>query len=159
MGISGPPPKEDPIRPNKATFDKTEIWADGVVRGPELPTDVFWHPITRQWYHKWRVSAQSTVMEQSDWDMLIDTALLHHHYWADKMSAAQRVALAGEIRQRTATIGSTFEARLKLRMVIRDDAPGVDEDDLTAIAQDGIDYFEKLNRKAAELAQEAKEKD
>lgn len=159
MGMSGPPPKEDPIRANKATFDKTEVWADGVVRGPELPTDVFWHPVTRQWYHKWRISAQAQVMEPSDWDMLIDTAMLHHRYWNEKMSVAQMATLAGEIRQRTATIGSTFEARLKLRMVIRDDAPGTDEDSLTATAQEGIDYFQKLLTKSAELAQEAKEKD
>jgi len=159
MGITGPAPKEDALRRNKATFDKVIVVADGVIRGPELPEDVEWHPRTIEWYAMWRASAQATIMEDSDWEMLLETAFLHTRFWFGKMSAAQHVALAGELRRRVAALGSTFEDRLKLRMVIQGDSPSTEDETIEAAAADGVNYLEKVLARTAELAQEAKLKE
>lgn len=156
MGINGPKPKDDPVRRNKPTFDQTNLSYDGIRRGPDLPEDVEWHPRTEIWWEMWRMSAQAQVMDDSDWEHMMETAFLHTRFWEGRMSAAQHVALAGELRQRQAALGNTFEARLKLRMVIDGDQTNI-EDEIDAAAREGIDYFEKLTARAAELREAPKD--
>lgn len=156
MGINGPKPKEDALRTNKPTFERTEIAFDGVKRGPDLPDDMEWHPRTEVWWEMWRYSAQAQVMDETDWEHLLETALLHTRFWYGEMSPAQHVALAGELRMRTAALGATFEARLKLRMVIVGEQTDI-EDEIDAAARAGIDYFEKLTKRAAEISETPKE--
>jgi plasmid maintenance system antidote protein VapI len=55
----------------------------------------------------------------SDWDFLLDTALLHSEMWNGETK------LAAEIRLRVSAFGSTPEARLRLRLKIDDEAAEV----------------------------------
>jgi len=53
---------------------------------------------------------------ESDWDFLLDTALLHTQMWNGDTK------LAAEIRLRVSAFGSTPEARLRLKLKIDNDA-------------------------------------
>lgn len=86
-----------------------KLAADGEVRGPELPEGA-WHPRTVQWWETWRRSAQAQVMTPTDWDALMETALLHTELWNGDTK------VAGEVRLRVAKFGATIEDRLRLRM-------------------------------------------
>jgi hypothetical protein len=91
------------------------------LRGPELPEGVLdgesWHPRTVQWWETWRWSAQAQTFTDTDWDFLLDTALMHHTMWSK-----QRWEFAAELRLRAAKFGATPEDRLRLRMEI--ETPG-----------------------------------
>jgi hypothetical protein len=97
----------------------TDIEPDEELRGPELPDDVFgddedWHPRTRAWWKTWRRSAQAKTFTETDWDFLVDTALMHHVMWTKG-----RWEFAGELRLRAAKFGATPEDRMRLKLNIR----------------------------------------
>lgn len=94
------------------------ITPDDEIRGPELPVDVLpdheeWHPRTRDWWRTWRRSPQAQSFTATDWDFLIDTALMHHTMWLKG-----RWEFASELRLRAAKFGATPEDRLRLRMQV-----------------------------------------
>jgi len=91
---------------------------DDELRGPLLPEGVLpddedWHPRTRQWWDTWRASAQAQVFIDTDWDFLLDTALLHHVMWTKG-----RWEFASEVRLRAAKYGATPEDRMRLKLQI-----------------------------------------
>jgi hypothetical protein len=91
---------------------------DDEVRGPDLPIDVLpdheqWHPRTREWWRTWRRSPQAQAFTATDWDFLIDTALMHHTMWSKG-----RWEFASELRLRAAKFGATPEDRMRLRMQV-----------------------------------------
>jgi len=90
---------------------------DGKLRGPTLPKDVGfeWNPRTKAWWLNWRKSAQSQTMTDSDWDFLLDTALMHHAMWEKG-----QWTLAAEVRLRVAKFGATPEDRMRLKFQIDD---------------------------------------
>lgn len=95
---------------------------DGEVRGPDLPEGVLpddedWHVRTRQWWETWRRSPQAQTFIETDWDFLLDTALLHHVMWTKG-----RWEFASEVRLRAAKYGATPEDRMRLKLKV--DAPG-----------------------------------
>lgn len=114
MAGRGAAPKQTPLsRPNdearkRAAF--TQIEADGQVRGPDLPGSVDWHPQTVAWWATWRLSAQAQAFTDTDWDFLLDTALLHTLLWDGSPGAAT------ELRLRVAKFGATAEDRQRLRV-------------------------------------------
>lgn len=91
------------------------------MRGPALPKGgVFdkeaggfipWHPQTVSWWNNWRRSPQSSTFTATDWDYLLDTALMHHKMWANG-----RWDFASEVRLRVAKFGATPEDRLRLKI-------------------------------------------
>lgn len=89
----------------------TKLTSDGQVRGPELP-EYDWHPRTLAWWDTWRRSPQAQVMTPTDWDALMETALLHTELWNGDTKAA------AEVRLRTAKFGATPEDRLRLKMQV-----------------------------------------
>jgi hypothetical protein len=96
----------------------TELADDGVVRGPELPEGVLpdeesWHPRTVMWWETWRKSPQAQTFTSTDWDFLVDTALMHHVMWTKG-----RWEFASELRLRAGKFGATPEDRLRLRMEV-----------------------------------------
>jgi hypothetical protein len=96
----------------------TIVASDDELRGPDLPIDVLpdreqWHPRTRDWWRTWRRSAQAQTFTATDWDFLIDTALMHHTMWS-----RGRWEFAGELRLRAAKFGATPEDRQRLRMQV-----------------------------------------
>lgn len=121
MAGRGPAPKATPLaRPNdeRRKMQRFEqIRADGQLRGPDLPEDVSWHPMTVKWWQTWRLSAQALTFTPTDWDFLLDTALLHTSFWDGTASAGS------ELRIRVAKFGATVEDRLRLRIEAAGDHP------------------------------------
>lgn len=120
MAGRGAPPKdpEKRVRRNADTVPTSELTADDELRGPELPGDVLgddeqWHPQTLRWWNTWRTSPQAQTFLQTDWDFLLDTALMHHTMWAKG-----RWEFAAELRLRAAKFGATPEDRARLRMKV-----------------------------------------
>lgn len=119
MAGRGPAPK-DPAkrrRRNTPTVPTTVVTPDDVLRGPELPDGQEWPERTRAWWHTWRCSAQAQTMTDTDWDFLLDTALLHAAMWLGNG------AVAAELRLRVAKFGATPEDRARLRIQVSDDVP------------------------------------
>jgi hypothetical protein len=85
---------------------------DDEIRGPELPGGIDWPVVTLAWWETWRRSAQAAAFTATDWDFMVDTALLHARFWAGDEK------VAGELRLRVAKFGATPEDRLRLRMQI-----------------------------------------
>lgn len=114
MAGHGPAPKDPATRRRRnVTPPPTLVAADAVVRGPDLPEDGYdWPEQTRRWWDTWRLSPQAQTLTDTDWDFLLDTALLHAELWAGN------AAVASELRLRVAKFGATPEDRLRLRMQV-----------------------------------------
>lgn len=72
-----------------------------------------WHDVTVQWWTHWRESPQAALFTPTDWDYLLDTALMHHKMWANG-----RWDFASEVRLRVAKFGATPEDRLRLKLEV-----------------------------------------
>ncbi|BDH04893.1 hypothetical protein [Streptomyces seoulensis] len=122
MGGMGPAPKPEgrKARRNKDTVPQTVLrWERA--EAPELPdfriekgdqlVEFYWPQRTREWWQKWIDSPQAEHFGSSDWEYLLDTAVIHARYWLGNLS------LAGELRLRVAEFGATPSSRARLRMV------------------------------------------
>jgi hypothetical protein len=119
MAGRGLPPQATKRRRNASPVEKRTLEVDDEVRGPELPADVLpqgedWHPRTVAWWDTWRRSAQAQEFTDTDWDFLLDTALMHHTMWAKA-----RWEFAAELRLRAAKFGATPEDRMRLRLTVQ----------------------------------------
>lgn len=119
MAGNGPPPK-DPTKRRRRNADpvgRTVLEADGRVRGPKLPDEApdgeDWHPQTKKWWEHWRRSPMAQQFLATDWDFLLDTAMMHHAMWIEG-----KTDMASEIRLRTAKFGATLEDRARLRLTV-----------------------------------------
>lgn len=118
LGQGAPPkPAGQRRRRNADPFPQRRVEVDGEVRGPELPDEVEWHPRTVAWWGTWRRSPQAQQFTDTDWDFLLDTALMHHTMWSK-----EKWEFAAELRLRAAKLGATVEDRLRLRLTI--ETPG-----------------------------------
>lgn len=115
-------PTKDPSKlrkPSKAAAQpKTKVSTDGRMRGPALPKGVTpdgepWHTRTVAWWVTWRKSPQALIFIDTDWDFLLDTALMHHMMWSKG-----RWDFAAELRLRVSKFGATIEDRNRLRLDI-----------------------------------------
>lgn len=118
MAGRGPAPKdpEKRVRRNAPSAPTSVVEADDELRGPPLPDDALsepWHPRTLAWWDTWRRSAQAQTFVATDWDFLLDTALMHHTMWQKG-----RWEFASELRLRAAKFGATPEDRARLRMQV-----------------------------------------
>lgn len=119
MAGRGPAPKETRSRARdqrRREVETKQIDADGTLHGPDLPADVLnepWHSRTLAWWQTWRESAQAQTFTGTDWDFLIDTALMHHTMWSKG-----RWEFAAELRLRAAKFGATPEDRARLKIEI-----------------------------------------
>ena len=114
MAGRGPAPKpvlQRESRTQARSESATKLTADGELRGPELP-EGDWHPRTLRWWDTWRWSAQAQILTPTDWDVLMETALLHTELW----NGDSRVA--AEVRLRVAKFGATIEDRARLKMQV-----------------------------------------
>ncbi len=127
MAGRGPAPKPTRTRPNdqaRRDAETTTRVDDGVVRGPELPSRMppfvvgkgedasviaDWPAQTLAWWDTWRRSPQAQGWGQTDWDFLLDTAVIHGRFWWGDLSQAN------ELRLRVAKFGATPEDRQRLR--------------------------------------------
>lgn len=123
MAGRGPAPK-DPATRRRRNADPVPTQAltsDDELRGPDLPSDALpegetWHSRTLAWWNTWRRSPQAQTFTATDWDFLIDTALMHHTMWL-----RGRWEFASELRLRAGKFGATPEDRMRLRLQV--DAP------------------------------------
>lgn len=130
MAGRGPAPKENHQR-ERDTSRRVSPQMVGVeddeVRGPELPGGIEWPVVTLAWWGTWRRSPQAAKFTDTDWDFLVDTALLHARFWKGDEK------VAGELRLRVAKFGATPEDRARLRMQVgepqRERSPSVPVDD------------------------------
>lgn len=129
MGGSGPPPKSQKVRRHKDVVPQTILrWERA--EAPELPEfrierdgelqEFVWPERTREWWRMWIESPQAEHFGSSDWQFLLDTALIHARLWKGDVSAA------AELRLRVAAFGATPADRARLRMVFAD-ADGADQ--------------------------------
>ncbi len=121
MAGMGPAPKDpsrrarrnkDPQPQTILRFEKAEA--------PELPSfavekdgDLIewkWPSRTVEWWETWKSSPQAEHFSSTDWQFLLDTALIHARFWMGDLSAA------AELRLRVAKHGATMEDRARLRM-------------------------------------------
>jgi hypothetical protein len=98
----------------------TKVAADGAVRGPDLPSGS-WPDQTVSWWQTWRTSPMAQTFGPTDWDFLLDTALLHAEMWSGNLS------VAGELRIRMAKFGATPEDRLRLKIIVDTEVDQVKE--------------------------------
>lgn len=118
MAGRGPAPKNPAARRrrNPQPIQTQVVEEDGEVRGPELPEEFEWPDATKRWWDTWRASPQASTFTTTDWDFLLDTALLHAAYWSGESS------VAAELRLRVAKFGATPEDRARLRLQVGDAA-------------------------------------
>lgn len=154
MAGHGPAPKEPGRRRRRnAEPAADKLQADGRLRGPQLPKGVLpegedWHPRTKAWWTTWRKSAQAKSFTGTDWDFLLDTALMHHTMWHNR-----RWEFAGELRLRAAKFGATPEDRLRLRMQIEAPAPRGAKAAESARASDGQASVTDITSRRARLTE------
>jgi hypothetical protein len=130
MAGNGPAPKPNDrrARRNKDAVPQTVLrWEQA--EAPELPdfrvekdgglVEFVWPERTREWWQTWIDSPQAEHLGTTDWEYLLDTALIHARLWGGDVSAA------GELRLRVAAFGATPADRARLRMVFAD-ADGAD---------------------------------
>lgn len=138
MAGHGPAPKPAGRRA-RTNAEPTPLRALKLVRepAPELPDlgphpktgePQAWHERTVAWWLMWSESELAKDFTASDWSFLLDTALMHHNYWANG-----HWTLAAELRLRVAKFGATPEDRARLRITFAD----ADEKDERRTARQG----------------------
>lgn len=121
MAGRGPAPKD----PSRRARRNAESAPQTMLRfqqaePPELPTlqvmkdgelvEHKWPQRTLDWWEMWKASPQAEHFSSTDWDFLLDTAVVHARLWSGELSAA------AELRLRVAKFGATPEDRARLRM-------------------------------------------
>jgi hypothetical protein len=71
---------------------------------PELPGSVDWPQDTQGWFDVWQQSPRTDGWDAAQWQYMFDTALVHSMVWGEA-----NYAMLGELRQRLAYLGLTFE--------------------------------------------------
>ena len=97
----------DPAQqPELPEFD-VQIEVDG-----EMTSQRFvWPESTRRWWSTWGAEPMAQDFTATDWDFLLDTALIHAKVWG-----AGDLKLLNELRLRVAKMGATGEDRARLRI-------------------------------------------
>lgn len=114
MAGRGPAPKDPSQRRRRNTPPAPAVMVtiDDELRGMDLPEGVEWPAATLHWWQTWRESAQAQAFTPTDWDFLLDTALLHAEMWSGNGG------VAAELRLRVAKFGATPEDRARLRLSV-----------------------------------------
>jgi hypothetical protein len=116
MAYSQQVPKENPARNNKHVVITLPRRTDDKLIGPDLPKGKAWHEETKKWWDTWRKHPIAPMLEETDWNTLKRTAILHSDFWFGLLPPTQQVSYAAEIRRVETMYGATVEDRLKLRM-------------------------------------------
>ena len=107
---------KDPAQRRRRNSTRTKP-VKPALRGDDLPAGVAWHAQTRIWWDNWRRSAQAETFTATDWDFLLDTALLHTQFWDGDTS------ISAELRLRVTKVGVTAEDRKRLSIKVEDPHP------------------------------------
>lgn len=98
---------------------------------PRLPNRRRYHELVVQWWEMVRHMPHCRTWAPTDWQYAVETALLKHFFWTDALSTDGdvKITAAQEIRRREDNMGTTEEARRKLRIRYVEVDPDEDEDD------------------------------
>lgn len=98
-------------------------WTEVVDRpqpGRKLPTfsGVRWRAPVRDWWETVSTLPHTALWNEGDWQFAVDTALLKQQWWDQFTSktTTPHTTLVAEIRRREDQLGTTVEARRKLRI-------------------------------------------
>jgi len=136
--MTGPVPKNpaDRIRTSKDKLTPgMEIAYDGVKRGAALPMleNGDWCDRTIAWWETWRMSPQAQLMGETDWDAMLEAALIHNQIWSNQglLKPAELATLVKQLHAILQNYGLTYGDRLKLRIKLADDIPDKTSDGIT----------------------------
>lgn len=109
MAGHGPPPK-DPARKARHDSNATTVLRHEVAEAPDLPPDLRKIGAVRNWWATWKASPQAETFGSTDWEFLLETAVIKAAFHEGDMKQAP------ELRLRVAKFGATPEDRARLRM-------------------------------------------
>jgi hypothetical protein len=90
-----------------------------------------WPAATRRWWANWAAEPMAERFRPTDWDFLLDTALIHARVWG-----AGDLSMMNELRLRVGKMGATAEDRARLRVTY---ASPEQDDDEPAPSSSGAD--------------------
>lgn len=111
--MPGPIGKSPDRRARRGTTQDQTILRFEPSEQPPLPQAVPWPEETMRWWKMWGESPQSELFSATDWDFLLDTALLHAQLWGDG-----NTGVLSELRIRLAKVGATLADRATLRITL-----------------------------------------
>lgn len=121
MALTGPAAK-----PSKLGHSPTADWTDvtdvpyddkGAHALPKSPGGRRkWHQQVVDWWEEVRQMPHCALWTPTDWRFALDTAHMREHYWRELDEGEMKSTLATEIRRREDQMGTTAEARRKLRI-------------------------------------------
>ncbi len=111
---------------------------------PRLPGRRRWNELVLQWWEQVRAMPHCALWTPTDWLFCIETAFMKQQFWVDYADGKLQSTTATEIRRREDQMGTTAEARRKLRIRYvpaasdGDDLVGRDESDVVVLEQDEV---------------------
>lgn len=126
MAGRGPAPKDpakrartnsDPMGMRVYTADRAaqpdlpEFDVQVTVEGETVAQSFVWPDATRRWWDTWGAEPMAQDFTATDWDFLLDSALIHARVWGEG-----ELKLLPELRLRVAKMGATGEDRARLRI-------------------------------------------
>lgn len=99
---------------------------------PKLPGRARYHPMVSTWWDMVRCMPHCVRWTPTDWQYAVETALLKHYFWTDAAAGEVKTTAATEIRRREDNMGTTEEARRKLRIRYADVPDDELDDDIDA---------------------------
>jgi hypothetical protein len=130
MALRGPDPKDNKIgrTPNAEWI---EVIDEPNLDTPELTGDH--HPSTMLWWAEICSLPHTILWRESDWTFAADTALIKDRFYEGDFTAA----ITMEMRRREDLMGTTMEARRKLR--IRYIHPIVSDEEIHEVFQEDVE--------------------
>lgn len=119
MALTGRDPKSNK-HGRTLTADWTDI-PDQPYTGPspdlpKLSRRRRWRDEVTAWWEELRVMPHCVMWNATDWRFALETASMKQQFWADLDEGEMKTTMATEIRRREDQIGTTGEARRKLRI-------------------------------------------
>jgi hypothetical protein len=130
MALRGPEPKDHKIgrTPNAEWI---EVIDEPNLDAPDLIGEH--HPSTMMWWTEIRSLPHTVLWREADWTFAVDTALIKDRFYEGDFTAA----ITMEMRRREDLMGTTMEARRKLR--IRYIHPIVSDEEIHEVFQGDIE--------------------
>jgi hypothetical protein len=99
---------------------------------PDLPDFQTWHPMVINWWAHLRSMPHCARWQATDWDYALETAFMKQRYWERFFDGDESSTAAVDLRRREDQMGTTEEARRKLRIryvdVYEDAPPEIGDD-------------------------------
>jgi len=130
--FNGPEPKESKIgrTPNA---EWVEVIDEANLNHPDLPEEE-WSPNTIQWWAAVATLPHTVLWSEADWIFAFDTARLKERFYDGDFTAA----ITMEMRRREDLMGTTMEARRKLR--IRYIRPHVSDEEIHEVFKEDVEH-------------------